>query len=579
MKRIISLVLAVMMVLGLTIAFAEGPDAANANKITLSIKTPDQEDQNSEYETYNAYKIFDVTKTASVNDPVNTDTNIGQTVPNTSTGFAYSILDTSGWWDAVSTAYTDTEAGIAYTVSTDDDTGVITTSYFTLTPAADNSGRYSVSLKAGVAATEDTAKNIAKLLNARIGSNTPDSSLTPGTAATVDAGYYLITSSLGSNLIAATSSMTITEKNDYPTTDKEIVEGSTEVKTTDVNVGDTVTFVIKANVPASANQKVVLHDTMETDKLTLVNNSFIVKNGTDTVPATSYTIVYKNGLTTTAAATAKGVTATEDVAAESVITDECTFEVIFKDTYIASLTDDANLTVTFDAILNEAAVIYENHQDNEVKLTYSNYTTPSFEVKVYTYEFDIIKYEDTDGETGYANGDKLLADATFVLLNGSTQMKFVDKGNNVYRYDSRLQSVTLTDGVNTAVTDPDDSTKTVKVVDSFTTDASGKINLEGLDAGEYILRETAAPSCYNKIENDITVTIEATQSGTGDDATRTMTLKKDGQEVEDIQVENKSGALLPSTGGIGTTIFYVLGSVMALGALVLLVTKRRVNVQ
>ena len=102
----------------------------------------------------------------------------------------------------------------------------------------------------------------------------------------------------------------------------------------------------------------------------------------------------------------------------------------------------------------------------------------------------------------------------------------------------------------------------------LTTDANGKIEIKGLDADTYYLRETQAPAGYNKLANDVEVKIEPTESTDG----KTLTLA-----AVTSKINNNAGTELPSTGGIGTTIFYVLGSVLVIGAAVLLVTKKRMG--
>lgn len=116
-------------------------------------------------------------------------------------------------------------------------------------------------------------------------------------------------------------------------------------------------------------------------------------------------------------------------------------------------------------------------------------------------------------------------------------------------------------------------------------DANGLLNLKGLAAGTYVIKEVKAPNGYNLLKDEITIEIDWTKPATGSEQC-VWKVTKDGEELnlgtgEDnatlfvFQVENKSGALLPSTGGIGTTIFYVTGSILVLAAVVLLVTKKR----
>ena len=95
-----------------------------------------------------------------------------------------------------------------------------------------------------------------------------------------------------------------------------------------------------------------------------------------------------------------------------------------------------------------------------------------------------------------------------------------------------------------------------------------KLNFKGLDSGTYYLREIEAPNGYNKLADDEEVKIEPTT----DTENNKMSLA-----AVTAEINNNSGSELPSTGGMGTTIFYVLGSILLFGAAVLLITKKRMN--
>ena len=136
----------------------------------------------------------------------------------------------------------------------------------------------------------------------------------------------------------------------------------------------------------------------------------------------------------------------------------------------------------------------------------------------------------------------------------------MNEGNNVYR-------------VATA-----DDTNTVTVTE-ITTDDTGKFTIRGLDSGTYYLTETATPAGYNQLSGPIEVVISDTGAVkykmSGD--TEYTEFEETAEPI--IPVENKAGSLLPSTGGMGTTIFYVVGSILLIGAAVLLVTKKRMSVE
>ena len=125
-------------------------------------------------------------------------------------------------------------------------------------------------------------------------------------------------------------------------------------------------------------------------------------------------------------------------------------------------------------------------------------------------------------------------------------------------------------------------TKTDTVTYTGTVGADGVLRFTGLAAGDYTITELKAPAGYNLLETPIKVTIGFTAPAEGaasQDCTWTYTGTDivNGTNVNKITIENQAGAELPSTGGMGTTIFYVLGSILVVGAVVLLVTKKRMS--
>ena len=194
--------------------------------------------------------------------------------------------------------------------------------------------------------------------------------------------------------------------------------------------------------------------------------------------------------------------------------------------------------VTYSAVVNENAVSVI--QENDAKLKYSNdptdsskFTTIPDEVKLYTAKIVIDKFE-----TG--NEDKKLAGAQFVLMNGSSEF---------YAYDEATESVSWVA-----------EQKNATVV---TTDDLGSGAFIGLEDGTYTLKEIKAPAGYNLLTN----TIEITVAGNDSDETA-LTVE--------AEVANNTGSQLPSTGGIGTTVFYILGvSMMSVSAVLFVIKKQR----
>ena len=160
-----------------------------------------------------------------------------------------------------------------------------------------------------------------------------------------------------------------------------------------------------------------------------------------------------------------------------------------------------------------------------------------------------------------------LSGAKFVLY------KTVDSKNLYYFYNEttdKVEWVTLADdAVAAAITN--------KTITEVTTDSNGAAKFQGLDTGTYYLHETEAPAGYNLLKGDVTVDITATYGDNGQITSSSATSTDNGQYQQTQKIENKAGATLPSTGGMGTTLFYVAGAGLVLVAVVLLITRKRMN--
>ena len=331
------------------------------------------------------------------------------------------------------------------------------------------------------------------------------------TFANLDAGYYLITSSNGTLAIVDTTptnpAATVNEKNPDHTLDKQVQEDSDSSwgKANSAQIGDTVNFKTTITVKKGA-KNLIMHDKME-DGLSFNADSVAIASLTK---GTDYTVVTTG------------------------LTDGCTFEIRFEQSYLDTITADTTLTVTYNAVLNKSADI-TNGEKNDAKITWGDASNTEWsETVTKTYQFDILKYAANDIEKNP------LAGATFQLKDASGNVvKLVKVSDTEYRVDN----------VNEA-----------SAVDRFTTVASGKIVIKGVDLDKYTLVETAAPAGYNKLKDPVEVTVPETNALT-------------------VEVPNASGTELPSTGGMGTTIFYVLGSILVIGAAVLLVTKKRMSMK
>lgn len=213
-----------------------------------------------------------------------------------------------------------------------------------------------------------------------------------------------------------------------------------------------------------------------------------------------------------------------------------------------------------------------NGNDNKTWVTYgaNQESTPDW-TRTYVWSFPIFKYTGTDTP---------LADANFSL----------------YRYDAQttpVQFVLVSAGSASAATvyrlatAAEIADNSVTKVTKLVTPASGLITIQGVDSEKFVLKENEAPAGYNKLSEDVIVEIVAIEDSNaqGDTTTGaqagnvTKTLQQDSSNVNQISVLKNSGAELPSTGGIGTTIFYVLGGLLVAGAVVVLFVRRRMKEQ
>lgn len=338
-------------------------------------------------------------------------------------------------------------------------------------------------------------------------------------------GYYLVDTSLGTicSLDTTNPNVTIKEKNSVPESDKFVQEDSNEAwgKENDADIGQNVKFkgTIKTGEGA---ENYVYHDIMSAC-LTFKGVSEVTLNGSKVDPSN-----YK---------------------VKTTCTDGCNFEVIFTEAFCASLKAGDEIVIYYSADVNENAVIGDPGNPNKSYLSYGEEGTPGFktpekETKTYTWKFGVFKYT-TANDT-----ENPLAGAEFTIsknADGSDPIALVKVSDNVYR-------VAKADDVNT--------------VTSITTDESGKFVIQGLDSDTYYVTEIKAPDGFNKLDEPINVVIAK-------DGTVTPTQTIDGIQI--LKVLNQTGSELPSTGGIGTTIFYIVGAVLVVGAAVVLVTRRRMN--
>ena len=354
------------------------------------------------------------------------------------------------------------------------------------------------------------------------------------TFSNLEAGYYLVTSTLGTKATVGTTpgnpDPVIQEKNEAPTNVKTVEEDSTGNygSTNDADIGQTVNF--KSTITAQPGaENYVFEDTMSAG-LTYKDDAEVY---TDEAMTTELNPEYYD--------------------VDNNPGNGKTFTITFKQSYLDTITSATNLYVKYSATLNENAKVGLEGNKNKSTLSYGDSTntksTPDSETITYTWDMGILKYGD-------GNKEKVLKDAQFVLLSQ-------DKLKVAVVVNGKL---TGWENVPAAGTD---GTITWPANTILTTGEDGKIHIDGLDADAYYLREIKAPAGYNELAQDQEVVITGAVKADGSDSLTYNTLV--------VEINNNSGTELPSTGGTGTTIFYVLGSILVIGAGVLLVTKKRMG--
>ena len=396
-----------------------------------------------------------------------------------------------------------------------------------------------------------------------------------GTATSVDGEGTTVTSLAMLDTASDQRGVDISLKADAPTITSDgkkakDSDGSTSAQIIDSEIGEIITYTIDVTVPHingyssyTYNIKDELSNGLEyvTDSVSLKKNSTAIASTywTPTINNTNHTMtVAVDILSALSAATppfSEGDTLTLTYQAKVVGTDA---------KYAIKDSDDANFNS------NTVKLEYSNNPYN----TSSTDETPTFKSYDYTYgvEFDKIKSGTTTG----------LAGAVFNIYKGATSgtalsFKKVSAENAevpVYKLAVSGETGTVTD---------------------LTGGTTGKFIAYGFDADVvYNLKEKTAPSGYAKIDNDIPFNITATLASTGGDSANMITslvFNNSNKNTSDnivysngsaasgltIQIPNTSGSKLVGTGGIGTTIFYVLGGILMAGAVILLVTKLRMK--
>lgn len=408
---------------------------------------------------------------------------------------------------------------------------------------------------------------------------------TSHTFSDLDLGYYLLDSSLGAlcTLNTTNPDIEVIDKNAIPTNDKTVQEGSTWGKESYAAIGDVVKF--QSNITfESGLDNLTFHDSMDPG-LTFIDTAenpvkVILDADASSRVANGRAVELKRDQHYKIVTTELETDNTSDKYNQQVpLKDGCDFHIEFirteqptdgsvkvEDFYDLIATGNHTLTITYSAILNDNAVVADEGNKNTSKLSYGekgNYTKDST-TTTKTWRVPVYKYATENGTTVG------LSDTKFTLstnADGSGPIQFVKEndwerditdgaGNTVKEKWSVYRIATKEEIADTNVT------KTTEIV----TPVSGRFWLKGLDAATYYLTETEAKDGYNLLDKPVTIVVN-----------NDGTIKKNETSASVINIQNNAGSKLPSTGGIGTTIFYVVGGILAAAAVVLLVTKRRMN--
>ncbi len=465
---------------------------------------------------------------------------------------------------------------------------------------------------AALITTEAQAEAFAKVVGSYLTTGTDSTDAGDTYTISVNAaGYYLIANTTvpapsgayTSYILEVAGDVEVSNiKSSYPTIDKEVssttdsTDTDTNETTADYSVDDNVPFELIATLPSNygdyTTYKLTFHDTM--DSALSFNNDVVVTVYVDGNTSGTETVVNASGYSV---ATSTSGTMTDTT---------CTFEVqipnvkTLTDTSGSSitLTSDSKIVVSFTAKLTAEASTGET---NKAYLEYSNNPnetsggttgkTPEDVTTVFTFTLDVSKVD---------SSSSALEGAGFTLYKKNASNEYVAVDSEATAEYQALSSLSAFETGVTYYTS--DGTTYTEVADtSGTPDSSttyyvkNQFTFEGLGIGDYKLEETTTPNGYNTME-DIYFTISATtteSSQVGSVSSLSVNVTdSSGEEITSgaqsfttttssgaisTKIVNEKGSTLPSTGGIGTTIFYVVGGLLAFGAAVLLITRKRMD--
>ena len=523
MKKIMAVLLAAIMTMAMAVtAFADNiaTTTTGTNKLTVNVKTGDGvPTQTLKDQTINLYKLFDVTESKS-----------GET-----TNYAYTVNDT----------YKSTLASVLNIVETSKD------EEFAAAVTKLGSDNATAVQKF---ANDFTAEALTKKLSATATSNKIEESKTAYTFSNLAAGYYLVYVTGGkeiqSSLVTVDATNSVNLKTEAPSIEKKADKET-------VSIGQVVKYTVTGSIPDTTGYdqyQYIIHDELSKG-LDFVKNAD--GDALDKATEANVTIAFTESGITPAGTTPTSAT----LSGEGNRTMALDLSAWVK----ANQTNKGKVfTVTYYAKVNANAVVTEK---NSAQLEYGNKpdetttTTPS-EAKTPTYPLNILKKK--------KGSEDKLAGAKFKLYSSEADANANDAAKAI------KVSPVVAGVAGNYVVDPESSTTEFESVASI--DEKGyNLHVNGLAAGDYWLVETEAPAGYNKLTAPIKVTIEKSTDAV--DANQWTLKDADGKKIDSkiVTIENSTGSLLPSTGGMGTIIFAVIAAILVLGVAVSFIRDKRKN--
>ncbi len=431
----------------------------------------------------------------------------------------------------------------------------------------------------GLASNSDDVNTFAKVVSKHLKASAKHISTASGKTYTISNlpdGYYFIKdatdimpegATYSRYMLSIVTNLAINAKDTTVTLNKQIKHNETGEwgVVGDNQIGDTVEFRTITTVPDTTgytDYTYEIHDTMSselTSKVKTDSDITIKVNDTTVLDATYYSVTV-----------------------DSTNSNKFTVKVKIIDAVNAGvLHANDNLYTYYFGVLNESAKIYdEGCQDNEAYLEYSNNPTsggtgetPKKKVYDWTFKVDVTKVDGEDINTR-------LEGAVFVLSEMSGLDLEPDKDGNPTKNQTSL--IKLVDNRDGTYTVADTTTTTTTTTTTMTTPAGGQISIKGLDdETKYYLYETKAPGGYNVLTAPVEIKItDNTYDITGNHIVTQPNVVVNGSNAcsgVGFDVANNVGTTLPGTGGIGTTIFYVIGGGLMVAAAILLITKKRME--